>query len=335
LNSARKESSTFSSPNLTQNLASEYARQAEQAVVEIVSPEHSAHVIESKPKTRKPKSRPVLPSTSTLQPESVELPVFAAPIKQPRRRAPRLPDGLAGGFAQVETVRRAVNTLLPVLVATDSGKEADMQQLKRIVEAILFAADRPMTAKQIQQVFPELELPQLADIQQAIEAIIGDYQQRPVGLKLLASGYRFQVREGLAYWVSRLFEEKPARYSRALLETIAIIAYRQPVTRGEIEEIRGVAVSTSIIQTLLEREWVRVIGHKEVPGRPALFSTTRQFLDYFNLSSLDELPSMAALVDIDFSNTLQPQPEQDYSERPKTDSFETSQTQSTEQAGGG
>ncbi|MDD4913473.1 MAG: SMC-Scp complex subunit ScpB [Methylococcales bacterium] len=195
-------------------------------------------------------------------------------------------------------------------------------QTKHIVEAILFAADRPMSVRQIQQVFPELEQPALHEIQAAIDAISTDYLHRPVGLKLLASGYRFQVREGLAYWVSRLFAEKPGRYSRALLETIAIIAYRQPVTRGEIEDIRGVAVSSGIIQTLLEREWVRVIGHKDVPGRPALYSTTRQFLDYFNLSSLSELPAMEELVNIDFSHTHQPPLQQEKSERPQTDQSE-------------
>jgi segregation and condensation protein B len=202
--------------------------------------------------------------------------------------------------------------------ADEDDEEEDKMQTKPIVEAILFAADRPMTLTQIQQVFPELEQPDIREIQAAIEEISADYLHRPITLKQLASGYRFQVREGLAYWVSRLFEEKPARYSRALLETLAIIAYRQPVTRGDIEEIRGVAVSTSIIHTLLDREWVKVIGHKEVPGRPALYSTTRQFLDYFNLRSLAELPSMEELVNLDLSNALQQQLQQEQSERPQT-----------------
>jgi segregation and condensation protein B len=217
---------------------------------------------------------------------------------------------------------------LPASTAEEPGKEGNMQ-LKRIVEAILFAADRPMSVRQIQQVFSELEQPDIRDIQDAIEAISADYQQRPVGLKLLASGYRFQVRDGLAYWVSRLFEEKPARYSRALLETMAIIAYRQPVTRGEIEAIRGVAVSSSIIHTLLEREWVKVVGHKEVPGRPALYSTTRQFLDYFNLSSLAQLPSMEELVNTDFGNTQQLPQEQ--SETSQTDPSTAAAPQSSDQ----
>jgi segregation and condensation protein B len=179
---------------------------------------------------------------------------------------------------------------------------------KRIVEAILFAARRPMTAKQVQQVFPELEQPELQAIQVAIEAITEDYKYRPIELKAVASGYRFQVKQDLSRWVSRLFEEKPPKYSRALLETLAIIAYRQPVTRGDIEDIRGVSVSSSIIQTLLEREWVRVVAHKEAPGRPGLYGTTKQFLDYFNLSSLNELPAMQEIHHLDGSiDNTQPQ----------------------------
>ncbi len=194
---------------------------------------------------------------------------------------------------------------------------------KRIVEAILFAANRPMTIKQIQETFPELEQPDTLAIQMALEDIARDYADRPVGLKQLASGYRFQVREGLSHWVTRLFEERPPRYSRALLETLAIIAYRQPVTRGEIEDIRGVSVSTSIIQTMLEREWIRVIGHKEVPGRPALYGTTKQFLDYFNLTSLNELPILQDIVDMDLGNAVQQSTQQESRERPQTAADET------------
>lgn len=173
---------------------------------------------------------------------------------------------------------------------------------KRIVEAILFAADKPMTSKQVRNVYPELERPEIQEIQFAINSIIEDYAPRPIGLKLLASGYSFQVKDGFSYWVSRLFEEKPPKYSRALLETIAIIAYRQPVTRGDIEDIRGVSVSSNIIRTLMEREWIRIIAHKEVPGRPALYGTTKQFLDYFNLSSLDQLPPIDEIKNFDFSS---------------------------------
>jgi segregation and condensation protein B len=189
--------------------------------------------------------------------------------------------------------------------------------IKHIVEAILFAAQKPMTVKQIQQVFPEIEQPELDEIQLAIEAIVIEYQPRPIELKFVASGYRFQVKPALSHWVARLFEEKPPRYSRALLETLAIIAYRQPVTRGDIEDIRGVSVSSSIIQTLLEREWVRVVAHKEVPGRPGLYGTTKQFLDYFNISSLNELPTMQQIVNLDVSTD--PQPMQVKSEEQETE----------------
>ena len=172
-------------------------------------------------------------------------------------------------------------------------------EIKRVVEAILFAANRPMTCKQVQQIFPEIEQPEIAEILAAVQAIQEDYRSRPIELKQIASGYRFQVRKELSRWVSRLFEEKPPRYSRALLETLAIIAYRQPATRGDIEDIRGVGVSSSIIHTLLEREWIRVVAHKEVPGRPALYGTTKQFLDYFNITSLDELPTLQEIQGLD------------------------------------
>ncbi|WP_445366336.1 SMC-Scp complex subunit ScpB [Methylomonas sp. BW4-1] len=236
------------------------------------------------------------------------------------RRATRLP------LRWAEIIR--ASTYEPIVVERhrlqpDIIKECDMNT-KRIVEAILFAANRPMTIKQIQETFPELEQPDTLTVQMALEDIARDYADRPIGLRQLASGYRFQVREGLSPYVTRLFEEKPSRYSRALLETLAIIAYRQPVTRGEIEDIRGVSVSSSIIQTLLEREWIRVIAHKEVPGRPALFGTTKQFLDYFNLTSLSELPTLEEIVNFDFGNSPQPQPEQDQRERPQTAEIEQS-----------
>ncbi|MGZ8143519.1 MAG: SMC-Scp complex subunit ScpB [Methylosarcina sp.] len=191
-------------------------------------------------------------------------------------------------------------------------------EIKRIVEAILFAANRPMTCKEIQQVFPEIEQPDLPVIQAAIEDIAEEYKLRPIELKQVASGYRFQVKQELSRWVSRLFEEKPPKYSRALLETLAIIAYRQPVTRGDIEDIRGVSVSSSIIQTLLEREWVRVVAHKEVPGRPGLYGTTKQFLDYFNITSLSELPTLQEIQDLDLSLDSPQVPLQVESEKQET-----------------
>ena len=206
-------------------------------------------------------------------------------------------------------------------------------EIKRIVEAILFAADKPMTAKQVQQIFPEIEQPALDDIQAAIEVISEEYgAMRAVELKRVASGYRFQVKSDLAYWVARLFEEKPPKYSRALLETLAIIAYRQPVTRGDIEDVRGVAVSSNIIRTLLEREWIRVVAHKEAPGRPALYGTTKQFLDYFDLSSLHELPTLQEIKDLDLSVASNQQPiqvdseQQDTTERQESDQISTNES---------
>ncbi|WP_051383993.1 SMC-Scp complex subunit ScpB [Methyloglobulus morosus] len=192
-------------------------------------------------------------------------------------------------------------------------------EIKRIVEAILFAANRPMTVKQIQQVFPEIEQPETIEILGAIESITEDYRDRPIELKKVASGYRFQVRQELARWVTRLFEEKPPRYSRALLETLAIIAYRQPVTRGDIEDIRGVSVSTSIIQTLLERDWIKVVAHKEAPGRPGLYGTTKQFLDYFNITTLNDLPTLQEIQDLDLPLDTPQHIPQEESEEQTTD----------------
>ncbi|MGY6215383.1 SMC-Scp complex subunit ScpB [Methylolobus aquaticus] len=164
---------------------------------------------------------------------------------------------------------------------------------KDIVEAALFASPQPLSVEALRNLFEEAERPDVASVREAIDQIMQDYAARPVQLQQIASGFRFQVRDGYSPWLSRLFEERPVRYSRALLETLAIIAYRQPVTRGEIEDIRGVAVSSNIVRTLQEREWVQVVGHKEVPGRPALYATTREFLDYFGLRTLSELPALA------------------------------------------
>ena len=174
----------------------------------------------------------------------------------------------------------------------------DTDRLKQIAEAILLAAGRPLTLDQLLALFEEHERPERAELREALEALAEDFDGRGIELVQVASGYRIQVKDDMQPWVSRLWEEKPARYSRALLETLALIAYRQPITRGEIEEVRGVSVSTSIMKTLQEREWVRVVGHREVPGHPAMYGTTREFLDYFNLKSLDELPSLAELRDL-------------------------------------
>ncbi|MFI3136794.1 MAG: SMC-Scp complex subunit ScpB [Methylococcaceae bacterium] len=190
--------------------------------------------------------------------------------------------------------------------------------VKRIVEALLFASDKPLSLKQLQAVFSELEQPSIQTLEYAIADIIQNYSDRPVELKAVASGYRFQVREEMSPWVARLFEEKPPRYSRALLETLSIIAYRQPVTRGEIEDIRGVVVSSSIIRTLLEREWIKVVAHKEVPGRPALYATTHSFLDYFNLSSLVQLPTLKEIQTLNYPIKDNEQPMQADREQQKT-----------------
>lgn len=170
-------------------------------------------------------------------------------------------------------------------------------ELKRILEAALFVAGRPLSLPELRALFAEDEAPEPADLRAALAELAVEFRTRPVELIEVASGFRFQVREGYSPWLSRLFEERPGRYSKAFLETLAIVAYRQPVTRGEIEEIRGVAVSTQIIRALEEREWVRVVGHKETPGRPALYATTRHFLDYFNLDGLDRLPPLQTFVD--------------------------------------
>ncbi len=225
--------------------------------------------------------------------------------------------------------RRLKSVTLPTLSPVIAQTEVNME-IKRIVEAILFAASHPMTAKQIQQVFPEIEQPELAEIQSAIDSITEEYQLRPVELKKIASGFRFQVKAELSRWVSRLFEEKPPKYSRALLETLAIIAYRQPVTRGEIEDIRGVSVSSSIMQTLMERDWIRVIAHKEVPGRPGLYGTTKEFLDYFNISSVTELPTLQEIQALDLSIADTQQPMQVESERQETTVQDPSQPASAE-----
>jgi segregation and condensation protein B len=175
-------------------------------------------------------------------------------------------------------------------------------RIKHIVEAVLLASGKPLTLEQLLGVFGDGEKPERDQLRQAIATLQEDYAERGIELVQVASGYRMQVKQTMEPWVSRLTEEKPARYSRALLETLALVAYRQPITRGEIEDIRGVSVSSSIVKTLQEREWVRIVGHRDVPGRPAMYGTTRQFLDYFNLKGLDDLPTLMELRDIDAIN---------------------------------
>lgn len=175
----------------------------------------------------------------------------------------------------------------------------DSGQLQKIIEGALLAAGKPLSVDQMLSLFGlENTQPTREEVRAALEDISADCVDRGFELKQIASGYRFQVRQEFAPWINRLWEEKPQKYSRALLETLAIIAYRQPMTRGEIEEIRGVSVSSNITKTLLEREWVRIVGHRDVPGKPALFATTKQFLDYFNLKRLDELPTLNDIRDL-------------------------------------
>jgi segregation and condensation protein B len=177
--------------------------------------------------------------------------------------------------------------------------EKHLLRIQAIAEAALLAAGKPLSLDQLRELFSEEERPARQVMGQVMVLLETACEGRGFELKKVASGYRIQVREEFAPWVGRLFEEKPQRYSRALLETLALIAYRQPITRGEIEDIRGVTVSSNIIRTLLEREWVRVVGHRDVPGRPAMYATTRQFLDYFNLTGLDQLPPLNEIRDLE------------------------------------
>jgi segregation and condensation protein B len=174
--------------------------------------------------------------------------------------------------------------------------------LVQIIEGALLAAGRPVTVAQLADLFEDFERPENTAIREALREVAERCEDRGFELQEVASGFRYQVRQSLSTWVARLWHERPQKYSRALLETLALIAYRQPITRGEIEEIRGVAVSSNIIKTLHEREWIRVVGHRDVPGRPAMYATTRQFLDYFNLKSLDQLPVLAEIRDLETLN---------------------------------
>lgn len=178
----------------------------------------------------------------------------------------------------------------------------DITMLKKIIEGALLASGEPLSKDRLMALFPEEEQPEKDQLLAALKEIETDCESRGFELKQVASGWRFQVVEDIAPWVNRLWEEKPQKYSRAMMETLALIAYRQPITRGDIEEIRGVAVSHHIIKTLSERDWIKVVGHRDVPGRPSLFATTRQFLDYFNLKNLEDLPSLGELSDLEKLN---------------------------------
>jgi segregation and condensation protein B len=174
----------------------------------------------------------------------------------------------------------------------------DENELKHVVEAALLAAGRPLTLDRLTDLFAAKgSAPDRAMMKGVIDALSAEYATRGIELKEVATGYRIQVRRSMSDWLQPLWEERAPRYTRALLETLALIAYRQPITRAEIEEVRGVVVSTNIIRTLLERNWVRVVGHRDVPGKPAMFGTTKDFLDYFGLKKLEELPTLAEIKD--------------------------------------
>ena len=189
---------------------------------------------------------------------------------------------------------------------SETVQNTDSESLKRIIEAALLAAGEPLSITALGALFSDEERPSAGEIGAALSALATDCEGRAIEMVEVASGFRLQIRQNLTLWVSRLWTEKPQRYSRAMLETLSLIAYRQPITRGEIEEVRGVSVHTNIIRTLQERDWIRVIGHRDVPGKPALFGTTRAFLDYFNLASLDDLPTLAEIHDM-----ANPEPEFD------------------------
>ena len=175
----------------------------------------------------------------------------------------------------------------------------DPRDLAPLLEAFLLASGKPQSLERLFELFEEAERPEPAVFKKALEVLRKSCNGRAFELKEVASGYRLQIREDYAPWVGRLWEERPQRYSRALLETMALIAYRQPITRGEIEDVRGVAVNTNIVKTLLEREWIRIVGYREVPGKPAMFATTKAFLDHFNLKNLDDLPALADLREME------------------------------------
>lgn len=186
-----------------------------------------------------------------------------------------------------------------VISGSGTMNEENLRKIQAITEAALLAAGKPLSVEQLRELFEEEERPARQIMEHVLILLEQSCQGRGFELKKVASGYRLQVRQEYAPWVGRLFEEKPQRYSRALLETLALVAYRQPITRGEIEDIRGVTVSSNIVRTLLEREWVRVVGHRDVPGRPAMYATTKQFLDYFNLEGLDQLPPLSEIRDLE------------------------------------
>ncbi len=187
----------------------------------------------------------------------------------------------------------------------------DDTEIKYVLEAALLAAGRPLTLDNLSELFAKRSRPDKPQLKRVLELLAADYAGRGIELKEVASGYRIQIKRSMSDWLTPLWEERAPRYSRALLETLALIAYRQPITRGDIEDVRGVAVSTNIVRTLLERGWIRVVGHRDVPGKPAMFGTTREFLDYFGLKKLDDLPPLSEIKDFDNFNVTLDLPELD------------------------
>lgn len=190
--------------------------------------------------------------------------------------------------------------MCPFLVSeVMSTENIEGKKIEYIIEAALFTADEPLSAEKLANLFEEGNRPSLGEVRAALASLQMNYAERGVELLEVASGYRFQAKAECAEFIKRMWEKKPPRYSRALMETLALIAYRQPITRGEIEDVRGVTVSSQTMKTLMEREWVKIAGHRDVPGKPALYATTRGFLDYFNLKNLSDLPALAELVDFE------------------------------------
>jgi len=183
----------------------------------------------------------------------------------------------------------------------------DDNKISNIIEAAIMAANKPLSIDKLKELFDadienEQDIPSKDKILFLIHKLQDRYEGHGIELKPVSSGFRFQVRQEFSPWVGKMWDEKPQKYSRALLETLALVAYRQPITRGEIEDIRGVSVSSQIIRTLVEREWIRIIGHRDVPGKPAMYATTRQFLDYFSLQKLDDLPPLSDIKDFEEIN---------------------------------
>jgi len=197
----------------------------------------------------------------------------------------------------------------------------DETEIKHFIEAALLAAGRPLNIQQLQDLFDGRSTPEKSQIRDAISALEDDYRQRGLTVAEVASGFRLQIRSNMAERLGKLWEERPPRYSRALFETLALIAYRQPITRGEIEDVRGVSVSSNIVRSLMEREWVRVVGHRDIPGRPAMFGTTRQFLDYFGLKKLEDLPPLADMSDWESLRVQLDLPDVDGSDSPVEEEF--------------